>query len=257
MKRSGFTLIELLVVIAVIAILAALLLPALNSAKQKAEAIQCTGNLKQLVSASISYRNDFSDFVMPPMISGTSSGDPGHQYAARYWWPYFYGVFYLGAPYKKTGAADPVKGNNWNVFRCPTDSHKNNLRLSYVAARTWVDPRGTAAPLKAAQVKMPSRAYLIMDADYNHTAVAKGVTTAEHFKTTNVGTSASTGECITPNLYEIGPVHMGRAGISYLDGHVASRQHWKGRNNTSARMYKDHLLNEQNNVGTYCGAMDY
>ena len=124
---------------------------------------------------------------MPPLLSGTSSGDPGHQYAARYWWPYFYGVFYLGAPYKKTGAADPIRGNNWNVFRCPTDSRKNNLRLSYVAARTWVDPRGTAAPLKTTEVKMPSRAYLIMDADYNHTAVAKGLTTAEHSKARRSG----------------------------------------------------------------------
>ena len=57
-ENSGFTLIELLVVIAIIAILAAMLLPALSAAKQRAQAIQCMNNTRQIMLAWQMYTDD-------------------------------------------------------------------------------------------------------------------------------------------------------------------------------------------------------
>ena len=73
--RSGFTLIELLVVIAIIAILAALLLPALTSAKQRAQAIRCTSNFRQIGIAYLLYVNDNNDAVPSALNFGVPAND--------------------------------------------------------------------------------------------------------------------------------------------------------------------------------------
>ena len=73
MRRTRFTLIELLVVIAIIAILAALLLPALVKAQEKARAIACLSNLKQLATCWHLYALDNQD-LLPPNDSVMSLG---------------------------------------------------------------------------------------------------------------------------------------------------------------------------------------
>ena len=111
--KRNFTLIELLVVIAIIAILASMLLPSLNKARNQAKAIQCAGNLKSIGNAAIQYTLDNADY-MPPnySTSATCQTNPptGWRYGYEAW-------LYVTAPYL---------GGNWNdaksahaIYRCP------------------------------------------------------------------------------------------------------------------------------------------
>ena len=95
-KRSAagnFTLIELLVVIAIIVILASMLLPALNQARERARSIKCINNLKTFGTAEQMYANDFQGIITPSRCNTLKTSD--------YLWVYRLGP-YLGCDGKLT-----------------------------------------------------------------------------------------------------------------------------------------------------------
>ena len=121
MKKNKFTLIELLVVIAIIAILAAILLPALQSARARAQATKCINNLKQMGTVSTSYMDDHRGFwhTGNPFLEKTDSDG-------------LYTVGYISQLYKgKYIGRDAVDNSPGSYARCESVSISKATGLMY------------------------------------------------------------------------------------------------------------------------------
>ena len=107
-KHSCFTLIELLVVIAIIAILAAILLPALNSARERGRTASCLNNMKNIGTWSQMYNDDFEGYMM---VDNT-----GVSGAERTFQSVLYKI-YGGVPYSTMNGLDKIRNTIW---QCPS-----------------------------------------------------------------------------------------------------------------------------------------
>jgi len=136
-RRPAFTLVELLVVIAIIGILIALLLPAVQSAREAARRMQCTNNLKQLGLALHNYHDSFKCFPPGYVFHAEGKSGNGGGNSCQWGWNVFLFPYMEQKPLQ-----DALRPNDWRLQEFLQGSNWNNggRELAQTSIETLVCP---------------------------------------------------------------------------------------------------------------------
>ncbi|MEI8245530.1 MAG: type II secretion system protein [Lentisphaerota bacterium] len=234
-KRGVFTLIELLVVIAIISILAAMLLPALNKARESARKSGCSNNLKQVSMIMLQYVNDFDYFTQPYETGGIQPKGATPWWGDYCWNHRLYNTGYITekalkgivqcpdiSKFSRTNAAANFRCYSMNGGALYSDAAGNpalpaaqqSIGVAYYDAAPLVNHW---LPRKSSRIRNSSGTYLLIE-NINITDTTNNVGNLWEGSTAAALTNGSVKSVIKP--YNVSPHDDRGRNYSFVDGHV-------------------------------------